>query len=155
MGTTHHYQTQLDWTGNQGSGTSAYAAYSRSHRISIPGKPTILASADPAFRGDPKAHNPEELLVASLSSCHMLWYLHLCANEDIIVEAYEDEATGTMEELANGGGNFSLVTLHPSVKVADEEMKAVALELHERAHELCFIARSVNFPVETKPHIYT
>ena len=145
---THIYQTSVEWTGNTGSGTSDYRGYSRAHRIAAKGKPSIPGSSDPAFRGDPARYNPEELLVASLSACHMLWYLHLCADSRVVVTRYLDRATGTMIETADGGGRFTEVVLKPEVTVkagADLEM---ARRLHERAHHLCFIANSVNFPVQ-------
>ncbi len=143
----HHYQTKLTWIGNQGSGTSAYQAYSRNHVISIQDKPDILASSDPTFLGDSKRHNPEEMLVASLSSCHMLWYLHLCADAGIVVTEYSDDANGVMITDAGGAGKFEKVLLKPSVKITNPLKKQIALELHEKAHTMCFIANSVNFPV--------
>ena len=144
----HTYQTHLRWTGNQGTGTSSYRAYSRDHehtadykQISIPG------SSDPAFRGDPSRYNPEELLLSSLASCHMLWFLHLCAESGVVVLAYEDTPSGTMAETADGGGHFTNVTLYPKVKVAEATMLDKVDDLHHRANKLCFIANSVNFPV--------
>ncbi|HEX2535040.1 MAG TPA: OsmC family protein [Chitinophagaceae bacterium] len=147
----HHYQTSLTWTGNTGQGTSGYKAYERAHALTVEGKPEIPASSDPSFRGDPARYNPEELLVASLSSCHMLWYLHLCAVAGVVVTAYEDRATGTMTETADGGGEFTEVTLHPRVTVRDASMIDEANALHHKANALCFIARSVNFPVKHEP----
>ncbi len=143
----HTYQTKTEWTGNLGSGTKGYRSYSRDHVIDAENKSTISASSDPAFRGDPTRYNPEELLVASLSSCHMLWYLHLCAEAGVVVTAYTDHATGTMVETADTGGHFTEVVLHPVVTVSDQSMVEKANALHERAHHLCFIANSVNFPV--------
>mgnify|MGYP002777653382 CR=1 FL=1 len=143
----HHYTTNLRWTGNSGTGTSGYRAYERAHVLSAPDKPEIPGSSDPAFRGDSTRYNPEELLVASLSSCHMLWYLHLCAEAGVVVTAYEDRATGTMTETADGGGRFTEVILHPVVTVTQEAMRAQAEALHHRANQLCFIANSCNFPV--------
>jgi organic hydroperoxide reductase OsmC/OhrA len=147
MSKEHQYKIQLRWTGNLGKGTSNYRSYSRDHEIKVEGKPIILGSSDPAFRGDPQRYNPEEQLVAALSSCHMLWYLHLCAEAGIVVVAYSDSATGTMIETPDGGGRFAEVTLHPEVSIQEEEKSALAYILHSRAHELCFIANSVNFPV--------
>ncbi len=147
MSKTHTYQIQLQWTGNLGKGTANYRAYSRDHELQATGKPVILGSSDPAFRGDSQRYNPEEQLVAALSSCHMLWYLHLCAEAGIVVVDYSDAATGTMLETEDGGGRFVEVTLHPKVSIQQSEMTEKALALHERAHELCFIANSVNFPV--------
>lgn len=149
---THTYRTSLHWTAGDGEGTKNYRAYSREHTIAIEGKEPIRASSDPAFRGDANYHNPEELLVASLSSCHMLWYLHLCATNGITVVDYCDRATGTMEEEADGGGRFTRVLLHPTVKISSGDPTR-ALELHHEAHRLCFIARSVNFPVDAEPEI--
>jgi len=139
------------WTGNQGSGTSAYRAYSRNHEISAAGKPVVPASSDPAFNGDPGRYNPEDLLVASLSGCHMLWYLHLCAVNKVVVLEYQDNASGTMEETAGGGGRFVEVTLHPSITVTAQSDLDTARRLHQDAHEKCFIAGSVNFPVRVQP----
>lgn len=143
------YHATIAWTGNRGTGTSTYRAYGRDHLIRIAGKPDIPASSDAAFRGDPDRHTPEEMLVASLSSCHMLWYLHLCADAGIVVTAYEDGATGVMEVDANGGGRFVEVVLHPQVTLADPSRTEEARALHGPAHEKCFIAASVNFPVRT------
>ena len=151
MNNQHNYRVSVAWTGNQGSGTSGYRAYDRSHAVRADGKPDILASSDPAFRGDKARYNPEELLVASLSSCHMLWYLHLCAEAGVIVLSYSDEATGTLQETADGGGAFAEVTLHPVVVVSSPSMMALAHDLHRKAHERCFIANSVNFPVHHEP----
>lgn len=149
----HHYQSIVRWTGNKGTGTSAYRAYGRDHEISGPGKPTIPGSSDPAFLGDTTRYNPEELLVASLSTCHMLWYLHLCAVAKVVVLDYEDHAEGTMEETADGGGRFLHVTLKPQIIVTAESDLETAKKLHHDAHEKCYIANSVNFPVKCEPVI--
>jgi len=149
----HHYKMQIRWTGNKGSGTSHYTAYSRDHEISSEGKPVIQGSSDPAFRGEPSRYNPEDLLVASLSSCHMLWYLHLCAEAGILVTDYYDEASGIMVETSDGGGRFKEVILHPVVTVTESTMLEKAREIHQKAAKLCFIANSVNFPVKHKPVI--
>ena len=143
----HSYATDLVWTGNRGEGTSGYRAYDRAYEISVAGKPAIPGSSDPHFRGDATRYNPEELLVASLSACHMLWFLHLCADAGIRVERYTDSATGAMQETADGGGHFTEVVLRPAVRIAGDVEHARIDALHERAHELCFIAQSVNFPV--------
>jgi len=143
----HNYSLTVKWTGNKGTGTSNYRAFERSHSISIDNKTEILGSSDLAFLGDKTKHNPEDLLVASLSSCHMLWYLHLCAEAKVIVVGYVDNATGVMVETSNGSGHFTEVTLNPIVTVTDISMIEKANELHKKANELCFIARSVNFPV--------
>jgi organic hydroperoxide reductase OsmC/OhrA len=144
----HVYKATIRWTGNSGRGTSDYTAYSRDHIVSIAGKPDLLSSSDPVFRGDASRYNPEDLLVASLSGCHMLWYLHLCAVNKVVVIAYQDDAEGSMRENADGSGEFAEVMLRPRVKVKDAAMQQKALELHEEAHRFCFIARSVNFPVK-------
>ena len=151
MEATHQYSANIKWTGNQGSGTNSYRSYSRDHVTAYAEKPVIAMSSDPAFRGDGKRYNPEELLVISLASCHMLWYLHLCADAGVVVNEYSDHATGSMIENKDGSGQFSEVVLNPKVKVADPSMIAKAVELHEKAHEMCFIARSCNFPVRHQP----
>ena len=147
MGREHRYQATITWTGNLGGGTVGYRSYSRDHEVSGKGKPVLPGSSDPAFRGDPKRWNPEELLVAALSQCHMLWFLNLCAANGIVVISYTDDAQGTMAEGAEGGGEFTTVTLRPRAAITDSGQANRALELHEEAHRLCFIARSVNFPV--------
>jgi organic hydroperoxide reductase OsmC/OhrA len=143
----------MAWTGNQGEGTKTYKVYLRDHEISAAGKPAILGSSDPSFRGDQTRYNPEELLVASLSACHMLWYLHLCAVNGIVVTEYRDAAQGQMTENKDGSGAFVEVTLHPRVRISAESDANRALALHEEAHRLCFIANSVNFPVRNVPEI--
>jgi organic hydroperoxide reductase OsmC/OhrA len=149
---THHYQTRTVWTGNTGTGTSGYHAYERAHEISAAGKPVIAGSSDPAFRGDAARYNPEDLLVASLSACHMLWYLHLCADSGIVVTAYADDAQGMMVETEDTGGHFTEVVLRPVVTIAAGDSE-LAMRLHHRAHELCFIANSMNFPVRCEARI--
>ena len=145
----HQYRVTTTWTGNLGTGTSNYRAYSRNHEIKILGKYAPLqGSSDQSFRGDPARYTPEELLVASLSQCHMLWFLHLCADAGIVVTEYEDAARGTMAEHPDGSGEFTSVVLHPRAVITDPTRLADAKSLHQRAHKLCFIARSVNFPVE-------
>ncbi len=155
MNAEHNYNITITWTGNKGTGTSNYQAYERSHTIAIDGKPEILGSSDPNFQGDKSKYNPEELLVASLSSCHMLWYLHLCAEAKIVVLNYIDNATGTMVETTNGGGHFTEVTLKPVVTLSENSMLKEALRLHQKANELCFIANSVKFPVHHQPQFET
>jgi organic hydroperoxide reductase OsmC/OhrA len=142
----HDYATTSVWTGNTGSGTSTYRSYERAHQLSAGGKPTILGSSDPAFRGDSQRWNPEELLVASLSACHMLGFLHAAAVAGVNVLAYLDDATGAMEETA-GSGVFTEVVLHPRVTVETAEMAGRCEQLHHQAHTACFIASSVTFPV--------
>lgn len=150
---TFRYEATMTWTGNLGHGTVDYRHYGRNAELSIIGKPTIALSADPAFLGDRHRHSPEELLVAALASCHMLWYLHLCADAGIQVTSYHDQATSTMGEDAEGGGKFHDVTLRPRVTVARGCDVALAHRLHADAHRKCFIANSVNFPVHHDPRI--
>ncbi|MEM8999757.1 MAG: OsmC family protein [Bacteroidota bacterium] len=150
----HDYFVGIKWTGNKGKGTSGYREFDRSHIISVENKPDILGSSDPAFRGDGTKYNPEEFLLSSLSSCHMLWYLHLCSEAKVVVTDYIDNATGTMVETSNGGGHFTNVTLNPTVTVAAHSMVEKANELHKKANELCFIANSVNFKVDHNPTCY-
>jgi organic hydroperoxide reductase OsmC/OhrA len=152
-GKQHHYKVQVVWTGNEGDGTASFRSYRRDHDLRAPGKPPIPGSSDPGFRGDPARWNPEELLVASLSACHKLWYLGLCAQAGIVVTAYEDEAEGSMVEEAGGAGQFTEVTLRPRVTIATPAGIEAARNLHAKAHEMCFIARSVNFPVACEPVI--
>ncbi len=151
----HAYSVTVTWTGNTGTGTSGYRAYERAHDIEILGKPPIPGSADPAFRGDPARYNPEEMLVASLSTCHMLWYLHLCSADGIVVLAYQDVAEGVMIEDVDGGGRFKEVVLQPEITLAAGADRAQAAALHEVAHQKCFIANSVNFPVRCEPVFLT
>jgi len=153
MGKEHHYLTQLRWTGNRGEGTTNYRAYDRDHVLSAGGKPEIAGSSDPSFRGNPLRYNPEELLVASLSSCHLLWYLHLCAVNGVVVVDYRDSAEGVMDEADNGSGRFLSVVLRPVVTVREAGMREKAMELHHEANKMCFIANSVNFPVLHEPVI--
>jgi organic hydroperoxide reductase OsmC/OhrA len=147
MGRRHSYTVTVTWTGNTGAGTTGYRDYQRSYEISAQPKSSIAGSSDPAFRGDRTRWNPEELLVASLSACHQLWYLHLCAEAGVVVDAYADEAVGVMDESGEGGGQFVQVILRPRVRLASGSDKAKAQSLHHEAHAKCFIARSVNFPV--------
>ena len=149
----HRYDVALSWTGNRGTGTSGYRDYSRDHQISADGRPVIEGSSDPVFRGDKTRWNPELALVAALSECHMLSYLHVCATAGVVVTGYEDDAYGIMEETDGGGGHFTEVVLRPRVTVADPAMTGKAAELHEPASAKCFIASSVNFPVRHEPTV--
>jgi len=151
MAKEHQYKTAVTWTGNKGSGTMDYRSYDRNYVISIAQKPDIAGSSDSAFLGDKNKHNPEDLLVSSLSSCHMLWYLHLCSQNDIIVMDYQDNAVGTMIENADGSGYFSEVILNPVVTITRAADQEKANALHEQAHKMCFIANSCNFPVKCTP----
>jgi organic hydroperoxide reductase OsmC/OhrA len=147
----HRYSLTVQWTGNKGRGTIDYRAYDRSHTVSIVNKADIYCSSDPAFRGDKSKHNPEELFVSSISTCHMLWYLHLCAEAGVVVIHYTDNVEGIMQETENGGGYFVKVVLNPIVIVSDISMIDKANELHQKANEFCFIANSCNFPIHHKP----
>lgn len=150
---SHGYAVTVQWTGNTGTGTQSYRGYRRDHEITAQGKPVIAGSADPAFRGDQARWNPEELLLASISSCHQLWYLGLCAQAGIVVRSYQDNAEGTMVEGADGAGQFSHVVLRPHVVIDASSDRLKAHALHQRAHEFCFIARSLNFAVTNEPQI--
>ena len=150
-GKQHHYPIHMKWTGNAGTGTRDYRSYQRAHEYSVPGKPVIPGSSDPAFRGDKSRYTPEELLVMSISSCHMLWFLHEAATAGIVVTGYEDEASGTMVETADSGGHFTEVVLRPRVTCEAGTDRSRLAALHERAHHLCFVANSVNFPVRCEP----
>lgn len=151
MAKEHHYKLTIAWTGNEGLGTKGYKSYRSDHTISIDNKADILGSSDPAFRGDKSRHNPEDLLLSSLSSCHMLAYLHLCSDNGITVVGYEDNATGTMQENSGNGGQFTEVTLRPIVIITDQTQIDRANELHKDANKICFIANSCNFPVRHIP----
>lgn len=153
MEKTHHYTTRLTWTGNKGEGTVNYKAYERDHVIAVEGKPEIPCSSDPSFRGNRERYNPEEMLVASLSSCHMLWYLHLCSVNQVVVVDYQDHAEGLMMEKQDGNGYFKSVTLRPVVTITDAAGAEKARLLHHEANAFCFIANSVNFPVHHEPEI--
>lgn len=146
----HKYQAVITWTGNLGKGTSSYREYERSHSVEIEGKKAIEASSDPAFRGDSSKHNPEDLFLSSISSCHMLWFLHLCTVEKIVVTNYIDRAEGIMKENKDGSGFFEEVTLKPEVTVLKERMAEKLDSLHEKANKMCFIANSCNFPIHHK-----
>lgn len=150
-GRTHTYRLRLEWTGNTGSGTSTYRGYERSHVLRHPSKPELADSSDAAFRGDPSRWNPEELLVAPLSACHLLVYLHLAALAGVVVTAYADEPVGEMAEDPDGGGRFTSVVLQPTVTVSDATMADTALATHAAAYDRCFIASSVAFPVRHRP----
>jgi organic hydroperoxide reductase OsmC/OhrA len=147
----HPYKIQINWTGNRGAGTSAYNEYDRSHQLHIAGKQDLYCSSDPAFRGDATKHNPEEQFLYSIASCHMLWYLHLCADAGIVVIEYQDNPTALMVQNELGIGRFTTVSLHPKVRVTDATKISLALALHEKAHQYCFIANSCNFPVLFQP----
>lgn len=147
----HNYKLTTVWTGNTGSGTKNVRSYDRSHTVAIQGKPELFLTTDNPAVGDKSKLNPEDLLVTAISSCHMLSYLYVCAMEGIVITSYTDHATGIMIEQANGSGSFKEVTLNPIFCVADESMIEKATELHHKAHEICYIANSVNFDVKCNP----
>lgn len=150
----HEYHVTITWTGNLGTGTSGYKHYSRDFALAAEGKPSIAGTSDLTFHGSPGRWNPEEMLVAALSSCHKLSYLHLCAVNDVVVTAYVDQAEGFMRfDSKTGAGRFERVILRPRVTISTSSDTATANALHHKAHELCFIANSVNFPVECQPQI--
>lgn len=170
MGALHSYTVDVTWTGAGETGTTSYTSYSRDHNVVIRGRPVLLGSADPAFRGDPSRYSPEQLFVAALAECHMLWFLHLAANDGVVVVGYADEAVGTMRVESAGAGQFTDVILRPRVTVraaatateADDARPGGApnggpvtdarlAAVHQRAHEHCFLSRSVNFPVLLEP----
>lgn len=149
----HKYSASIEWTGNLGEGTADYKSYARDYSVMIEGKQEIQGSSDALFRGDKSKHNPEDLLLASLSSCHMLWYLHLCADNKITVISYIDNAIGYMETDANGSGHFTEIILNPVIKITEKDKATLANELHKEANKMCFIANSVNFEVKHCPVI--
>ena len=148
----HLFESHLVWTGGKSGGTTGAATYSREYVIEIKGKEALKGSSAPAFQGDPALHNPEDLLMAALSGCHFLSYAALCAHSGVNVIAYEDTATGTMEKV-DRVVRFTEVVLHPRVTIAKGSDPEKAKALHERAHAICFIANSVNFPVRNEPVI--
>ncbi len=153
MPKTHDYNAHLKWTGNLGAGTAQYTGYGRDYTVAIAGKPDLTGSADPMFRGSPDLHNPEDLFLISVSSCHMLTYLALCAKHKITVVDYEDRASGTMEFTPDGGGRFTSIMLAPVVTILEADKESQAVALHDDAHRLCFIAQSTKSPIHHKPSI--
>ena len=147
----HQYQLALQWTGNLGKGTASYNAYARDYTIGIEHKIAIAGSSDPAFLGDKHKHNPEDLLLSSIASCHMLWYLHLATTKGIVVVDYKDDAKGVMIEKEDGSGYFESVTLYPIVTIQDPTQIELAHALHKEANKYCFISNSLNFKVEHQP----
>lgn len=154
MSRHHRFDITTRWTGNRGSGTLDYRAYTRDHLILAKDKASeISGSSDPAFRGDPSRYSPEELFISSLSACHMLWYLHLASVSGIVVLEYEDRAEGTMEEDVDGAGRFTSITLRPIILIAgtsrqgsgltDASQVQKAMELHNEVGQKCFIANSI------------
>ncbi len=151
MAKQHDYTARVVWTGDKGEGTSSYRAYDRTWNVETEGKPAVPCSNDPLLGGDSSLHNPEDLLIASLSACHMLWYLHLASEAGIVVRSYQDDPVGIGETEPNGAGRFLSATLKPTIKVDAGADLTIAGELHHRVHKYCFIARSVNFPVSYEP----
>jgi len=151
--TAHTYELTVTWTGNHGGGTTGVRDYSRDHDVAAQGPPVIAGTADPGFLGDPGRWNPEQLFTASIAQCHMLWYLGLCARAGVVVTGYVDQAVGTMTEEGGGKARFSEVLLRPRVTVASPDQVERAVALHEKAHEMCFIAQSVNFEVKHDPEV--
>ncbi len=150
--TEHRFACTLTWTGAHAGPTTSYRAYSREYEVAFDGKPALRGSAAPAFLGDPSLHDPEDLLVAALSACHCLSYLAECARAGIAVTRYSDQADGVMK-FDRGAMRFVEVTLRPEVTIAPGADVARATALHDRAHELCFIANSVAFPVRHVPSV--
>lgn len=155
MSKQHEFTARVEWTGNRGQGTRNYRGYDRTWDIATPGKPVIHCSNDPLLGGDPGLPNPEDLLLASLSACHMLWYLHLASAAGIVVQSYQDDPVGAGETSPNGAGRFLAATLRPHIVVDAGADLAEAEAIHHRIHEYCFIARSVNFPVGYQPTFAT
>lgn len=147
----HHYKLTAKWHGNTGTGTSSVRGYDRSHTVTITNKPELHLTTDNPLVGDKTKLNPEDLLVSAVASCHMLSYLYVCAQEGVVVTDYADEATGLMIENASGGGQFQEITLNPVVTVRDPSMIEKAFLLHHKAHEVCYIANSLNFEIRTRP----
>lgn len=147
MTKTHEYVSKIVWTGNRGQGTQTYQGYDRTWEIRTQGKPPVQCSNDPVLGGDPSLHNPEDLLLSALSSCHMLWYLHLASNADIAVLGYEDVPLAVGETERSGAGRFLSATLRPKITVLEGTDLTAADAIHGEIHNVCFIARSVNFPV--------
>ena len=148
---SHSYVSRIVWTGNRGTGTSGYREYDRTWNVAIPGKPVVECSNDPLLGGNPARMNPEDMLLSALSACHMLWFLHFAADAGIAVFAYEDEPEGVAEVGTGGAGRFLSATLRPQITVAEGTDTGLASALHGRIHDVCFIARSVNFPVRCEP----
>ncbi|HEV2527098.1 MAG TPA: OsmC family protein [Thermomicrobiales bacterium] len=150
---THTYSATIRWTGDRGTGTSGYRDYDRRYDVEVTGKPTIAGSSDPLYRGDPSRHNPEDLLITAVSACHMLWYLHLCADAGVIVTAYVDDCTGELAEAADGSGRMTGITLRPTVTITAGSDPGRAAALHADAARMCPIAASMAFPVRHEPSI--
>ncbi|MEO0327140.1 MAG: OsmC family protein [Pseudomonadota bacterium] len=153
MAKKHEFPSRIRWTGNQGMGTSSYTAYQRTWDMCLDGKEVLSCSNDPMLGGDPSKYNPEDILIAALSSCHMLWYLHLCSQADVTVLAYEDNPVGIGNSEPSGKGHFVEAVLRPSITITPDSDREKAISLHDEIHKYCFIARSVNFPVRFEPEL--
>lgn len=151
MSKQHDFNVSIRWTGNRGEGTKTYRGYDRTWDIESEGKQVVHCSNDPMLGGDPSKHNPEDFLIAALSSCHMLWYLHLANQAGISVRAYSDNPVGHGETLPDGSGRFLSATLRPAIEVPKGTDIEKAKSLHRDVHKYCFIARSVNFPIACEP----
>jgi organic hydroperoxide reductase OsmC/OhrA len=151
MAKLHDFDARVEWTGNRGEGTAHYKAYDRNWEVTTPGKPPIQCSNDPLLGGDPGLHNPEDMLIAALSACHMLWFLHLASEAGIVVQSYVDDPVGHGESTPDGAGQFVAATLRPRIAVNAGADTALADDIHHKIHKVCFIARSVNFPVRYEP----
>ena len=147
----HEYSSHVVWTGNRGEGTAGYRSYDRTWDIAVPGKVVIHCSNDPLLGGDVSKTNPEDLLLSALSACHMLWYLHYASDLGIVVTAYQDEPLGLGEVSASGAGRFVSAVLRPRITVRPGSDIDTATAIHGRIHKVCFIARSINFPVSYDP----
>jgi organic hydroperoxide reductase OsmC/OhrA len=147
----HSYSARIRWTGNLGSGTSGYRSYSRDHEIEVEGPGSLAGTADPTFHGSRDRWNPEQLLLTAVAQCHMLSYLHVAVKAGVVVTGYRDSATGTLRLNRDGSGEFTGILLRPHVELEDAGQGALADSLHAEANRLCFIARSVNFPIHHEP----
>lgn len=147
----HDYTSRVVWTGNRGEGTAQYQGYDRTWDIAVPGKPVVHCSNDPLLGGDPAKMNPEDLLLSALAACHMLWFLHYAAENGIVVTGYEDDPLGRGEIGRGGAGRFLEAVLRPVIRVRSGADLALAEALHHRIGQVCFIARSVAFPVRHEP----
>ncbi|HEX8013636.1 MAG TPA: OsmC family protein [Flavobacterium sp.] len=147
----HIFKAEVKWSSNQNKEDSTKRLYSKTHQIKIEGKPILDVSAAKAFKGDPELYNPEDLLLSSLVSCHMMSYLYVCSQNGIEVLVYSDNAEAIIEVAPDGSGRFTEVRLYPKVKIANADKMQEALDLHIKANQLCFIANSCNFPVLHNP----
>jgi organic hydroperoxide reductase OsmC/OhrA len=147
-----HYHAKLVWSGAANGSTQSVETYSREFRVEFEGKPALRGSADPAFHGDPALYNPEDLLMAALASCHMLSYLAVCAHARVVVVSYEDAALGTVAR-RDGKVKFVDVLLRPRVVLEPGSDVDKAMALHGKAHNICVIVNSVNFPVRHEAEI--